>query len=63
MKLSTLVLTLAFAGVLGGVVTPAQFTLATLAIIFALLIWSRLPPDFVLVGGVALLILAGILSL
>ncbi|OYV74368.1 MAG: SLC13 family permease [Deltaproteobacteria bacterium 21-66-5] len=33
-----------------------------LALVFALLIWSRLPPDFVLVGGVALLVLTGILD-
>jgi di/tricarboxylate transporter len=53
---------LLFADVLGGLASPAQFTLATLALIFALLVWSRLPPDFVLVGGVAVLILAGILD-
>ncbi|HQU43123.1 MAG TPA: SLC13 family permease, partial [Pirellulales bacterium] len=38
------------------------FTLLDLALVFALLIWSRLPPDFVLVGGVALLVLTGILD-
>ncbi|HVX14338.1 MAG TPA: SLC13 family permease [Pirellulales bacterium] len=45
-----------------GLLSPAQFTLLDLAIVFALLIWSRLPPDLVLVGGVALLLLAGVLD-
>jgi di/tricarboxylate transporter len=47
---------------LAGFMSPAQFALLDLAIVFALLIWSRLPPDVVLVGGVALLLLVGILE-
>src|SRR5487761_1349116 len=50
-----------FANAIWGL-SPAQFTLVDLALIFALLIWSRLPPDFVLFGGAALLLLAGILD-
>lgn len=45
-----------------GFLSPAYLTLLDLAIVFALLIWSRLPPDFVLVGGAALLVLLGILE-
>jgi di/tricarboxylate transporter len=50
------------ADAIASVLSPAQFTLVDLALVFALLIWSRLPPDFVLAGGVALLVLAGILD-
>ncbi|HET6883656.1 MAG TPA: SLC13 family permease, partial [Pirellulales bacterium] len=51
-----------FAANIAGFLSPAQFTLLDLAIVFALLIWSRLPADLVLVGGVALLVLFGILD-
>ncbi|HVA49453.1 MAG TPA: SLC13 family permease [Pirellulales bacterium] len=51
-----------FADRVAGLLTPAQLTLLDLALVFGLLIWSRLPPDFVLVGGVALLVLTGILD-
>lgn len=43
-------------------VTDATFTLAVLAAVFALLIWSRIAPDVVLVGGVGLLVLMGVLE-
>src|SRR5579863_6290595 len=51
-----------FADAIAGFLSPAQFTLLDLALIFALLIWSRLSPDVVLCGGVALLVLVGILD-
>ena len=51
-----------FTETIAGFLSPAQFTLVDLAIVFALLVWSRLPPDFVLAGGVALLLLAGVLD-
>ncbi|MEX0712010.1 MAG: SLC13 family permease, partial [Pirellulales bacterium] len=41
---------------------PAWFTLGVLALVFALLIRSRIAPDVVLIGGVALLLVAGILE-
>ena len=40
----------------------AWFTLGVLALVFAMLIWSRVAPDVVLIGGVALLLVRGILS-
>lgn len=43
-------------------VTDATFTLAVLAAVFALLIWSRIAPDVVLVAGVGLLVLMGVLE-
>ncbi|HEX7375845.1 MAG TPA: SLC13 family permease [Pirellulales bacterium] len=47
---------------IAGILTPAQFTLLDLAIVFALLLWSRLPADVVLVGGVTLLLISGVLE-
>ncbi|MEX2558894.1 MAG: SLC13 family permease [Pirellulales bacterium] len=41
---------------------PAWFTLGVVALVFALLIRSRIAPDVVLIGGVALLLVAGILE-
>jgi di/tricarboxylate transporter len=43
-------------------ITPAQFTLGVVALIFALLIFSRLTPDVILIGAVLLLLLVGILT-
>ncbi|HEV7222323.1 MAG TPA: SLC13 family permease [Pirellulales bacterium] len=43
-------------------VNDAWFTLGVLALIFGMLIWSRVAPDVVLIGGVALLLIKGILS-
>lgn len=43
-------------------IADAQFTLGVLALIFALLLWTQLAPDVVLVGGVGLLVLRGILD-
>jgi di/tricarboxylate transporter len=43
-------------------VDDAWFTLGVLALIFGMLIWSRVAPDVVLIGGVALLLIKGILS-
>ena len=40
----------------------ALFTLGVLALVFGMLIWSRVAPDVVLIGGVVLLLLRGILS-
>lgn len=42
--------------------SPAGLTLLDLALVFALLLWSRLSADVVLVGGVALLLLFGVLE-
>jgi di/tricarboxylate transporter len=42
--------------------TPAHFTLAVVALVFGLLIFSRLTPDVILIGAVMLLLLAGILT-
>ncbi|HEV3340698.1 MAG TPA: SLC13 family permease [Pirellulales bacterium] len=55
-------MSLLFADGIAGFLSPAQFTLLDLALIFGFLIWSRLPPDVVLCGGVALLVLVGILD-
>ncbi|MEX0977864.1 MAG: SLC13 family permease, partial [Pirellulales bacterium] len=43
-------------------VTPAQFTLGVVGLVFALLIFSRLTPDVILIGAVVLLLLSGILT-
>lgn len=43
-------------------VTPAQFTLGVVGLVFALLIFSRLTPDIILVGAVALLLLTGVIG-
>ena len=43
-------------------ISDANFTLAVLAVVFGLLIWSRIAPDIVLVGAVGLLVLKGILE-
>src|SRR3569623_2467732 len=43
-------------------IDDAWFTLGVLGMVFALLIWSRVAPDIVLIGGVALLLLKGILE-
>lgn len=40
----------------------AWFTLGVLALVFGMLMWSRVAPDVVLIGGVALLLLKGILT-
>ncbi|HVW38436.1 MAG TPA: SLC13 family permease [Pirellulales bacterium] len=40
----------------------AWFTLSVLALVFGMLMWSRVAPDVVLIGGVALLLLRGILT-
>jgi di/tricarboxylate transporter len=42
--------------------TPAQFTLGVVGLVFALLIFSRLTPDVILIGAVVLLLLSGILT-
>ncbi len=43
--------------------TPAQFTLAVIAGVFVLLVFSRLTPDVILIGAVVLLLLCGVLNL
>ena len=43
-------------------IDDAWFTLAVVGLIFGLLIWTRIAPDVVLIGGVALLMLRGILQ-
>ena len=43
-------------------VTPAQFTLGVVALVFVLLIFSRLTPDVILIGAVLLLLLSGVLT-
>ena len=43
-------------------IDPAQFTLGVIALVFGLLMFTRMPPDVILVGAVALLLLFGILS-
>jgi len=43
-------------------IDDAWFTLAVVGLIFGLLIWTRIAPDVVLIGGVALLMLRGILE-
>ncbi|HEV3005194.1 MAG TPA: SLC13 family permease [Pirellulales bacterium] len=43
-------------------IDDAWFTLGVLALVFGLLVWSRLPPDVVLIGGVALVLFKGILE-
>lgn len=43
-------------------ITDAHFTLAVLALVFGLLIWTRIAPDIVLVAGVGLLVLKGVLE-
>ncbi|REK18006.1 MAG: SLC13 family permease [Planctomycetota bacterium] len=42
--------------------TPAQFTLGVVALVFGLLIFTRLTPDVILIGGVMLLLVFGILD-
>lgn len=42
--------------------TDAWFTIGVLAFAFGMLIWSRVAPDVVLIGGVVLLLLKGILE-
>ncbi len=42
--------------------TPAQFTLSIVGLIFVLLIFSQVTPDVILIGAVALLLLTGILT-
>ncbi len=44
-------------------VTPAQFTLGVVGFVFALLIFSRLTPDVIMIAAVALLLLTGVLDL
>jgi len=43
-------------------VTPAQFTLGVVGLIFGLLILSQVTPDVILIGAVALLLMMGILT-
>jgi len=43
-------------------IDEAWFTLGVVGLIFGLLIWTRIAPDVVLIGGVALLLLAGVLQ-
>jgi len=43
-------------------IDPAQFTMAVIALVFVLLMVSQMPPDVILIGAVALLLLCGILS-
>ncbi|MEX0676335.1 MAG: SLC13 family permease [Pirellulales bacterium] len=43
-------------------VTQAQFTLGVVALVFGLLIFSRLTPDVILIGAVVLLLLTGVLT-
>jgi di/tricarboxylate transporter len=43
-------------------INDAWFTLGVLALVFGLLVWSRLPPDVVLIGGVVLVLFKGILE-
>ena len=43
--------------------TPAQFTLGVVGMVFVLLVFSRLTPDVILIGAVVLLLLTGVLDL
>ena len=43
-------------------IDDAWFTLGVVGLIFGLLVWTRVAPDVVLIGGVALLMLKGILQ-
>lgn len=43
-------------------ITPAQFTLALVGLVFGLLMFTAIAPDAILVGAVVLLMLAGILA-
>ncbi len=43
-------------------IDDAWFTLGVLGLIFAMLVWGRVAPDVVLIGGVVLLLLKGILE-
>ncbi|HUY90513.1 MAG TPA: SLC13 family permease, partial [Pirellulales bacterium] len=43
-------------------IDDAWFTLGVLALVFGMLVWSRVAPDVVLIGGVVLLLLKGILE-
>ncbi|MGH7139724.1 MAG: SLC13 family permease, partial [Pirellulales bacterium] len=51
-----------FSTVFSDFLSPAAVTLLDLGLVFALLLWSRLSADVVLVGGVALLLFLGILE-
>jgi di/tricarboxylate transporter len=42
-------------------ITPAQFTLSVVGLIFGLLIFSQVTPDVILIGAVVLLLLTGVL--
>ena len=42
-------------------ITPAQFTLAMVGVVFALLMFTSITPDVILIGAVVLLMLVGIL--
>ena len=43
-------------------ITQAQFTLGVVGLVFVLLIFSRLTPDIILIGAVALLLLTGVID-
>ncbi len=45
-----------------SIVTPAQFTLGIVGLIFGLLIFSQVTPDVILIGAVVLLLVTGILT-
>ena len=43
-------------------VSPAQFTLSVVAVVFLFLVFSQLTPDVILIGAVTLLLVTGILT-
>jgi di/tricarboxylate transporter len=45
-----------------SIVTPAQFTLGVVGLIFGLLIFSQVTPDVILIGAVVLLLITGVLT-
>jgi len=45
-----------------SVITPAQFTLSVVGLIFGLLVFGQVTPDVILIGAVVLLLLTGILT-
>jgi di/tricarboxylate transporter len=45
-----------------SILTPAQFTLGVVGLIFGLLVFSQVTPDVILIGAVVLLLLSGILT-
>ncbi len=45
-----------------NLISPAQFTLAVVGLVFVLLVFSQVTPDVILIGAVTLLLLTGILT-